>query len=319
MKTLRILGAMALCVVMLPSLTSCGDDDDDKGGDGTGGVLEIEGERLSYMSDGYTSYNIEYDNKGRITTVATNYGDLVINYSKGTIALEGSDEDQDRYKVKFNDRGYITELVSSWSYVDTSDGDRYQIKGSGTVTFSYNGSGNLSTITSKMSETEKDLDTGESGKFTENYTTKLTWTGGNLVKAVCKGTETEGREKDTYSETFDIEYSTTDNLYRQNPVAISEIANDGTVWNVLAAAGLFGKGPKMLPRVVSEVDDDDYTYTKNVSYTLNSVGAISTEKVSYDTYTYRYDDVPRGRSVVTVESKPIDGARSFFVKGSRRK
>ncbi len=320
MRNFRLFGALALCAVMMPSLTSCSDDDDDKGGDGTGGVLEIEGERLSYISGTYGTYTLDYDSKGRVSNVSNGYGDLDINYSKGTITIaqNGSDDTPEKYKVKFNDRGYITELANSWNETYTEDGDKYQVKGSGTVKFSYNGSGCLTTVSSSMSETEKDLGTGESERFSESYTTKLTWTNGNLVKAVCKGTENDGGDKDSYSETFDIDYSTTANVYLQNPVAITEIVNDDTEWDVLAAAGLFGKGPKMLPRCVSETDDDGYSNTSNVSYTLNSVGSISTERIGYTTYNYNYEDVD-SRAADFSEAKPFASGRRFFVKGSRRR
>lgn len=319
MRNFRLFGAFALCAVMMPALTSCSDDDD-KGGDGTGGVLEIEGERLSYISGTYGTYTLDYDSKGRVSNVSNGYGDLAINYSKGTITIaqNGSDDTPEKYKVKFNDRGYITELANSWNETYTEDGDKYQVKGSGTVKFSYNGSGCLTTVSSSMSETERDLGTGESERFSESYTTKLTWTNGNLVKAVCKGSENDGGDKDSYSETFDIDYSTTANVYLQNPVAITEIVNDDTEWDVLAAAGLFGKGPKMLPNCVSETDDDGYSNTSNVSYTLNSVGSISTERIGYTTYNYNYEDVD-SRAADFSKAKPFASGRRFFVKGSRRR
>ncbi|MCM1070577.1 MAG: DUF4595 domain-containing protein [[Clostridium] fimetarium] len=313
MRTFRLLGAMALCAMMVPALTSCGDDDDDKGGDGTGGVVEIEGERLSSVA----GYSFDYDSKGRVTSLSTGYGTIAINYSKGTLEAVGSDNGADRYKVKFNDKGYISQLTSSWDETEVDGGDKVQIKGSGTITFSYNGSGNLTTVTTKMSETEKDLSDGSTEKYGENSTTKLTWQSGNMVKAVCKVTETEGRYKETYTETFDLDYSTTANAYRQNPFAISRIVNDDTEWNAFAACGLFGKGPKTLPMVVSEVDDDGYTSTSNVSYSLNSVGAISSERIGYSSYSWYYEDVD-SRAVSVVEAPAFGSTRKFFVKSPRR-
>ncbi len=305
---------MALCAIMVPALTSCGDDDDDndKGGDGTGGVLEIEGQRLSSVA----GYSFHYDSKGRVTSVSNGSEALEINYTKGTIESVGFDDEESRYTVKFNDKGYITSLASSWDYIEQDGGDKYQYKGSGSITFSYNGSGNLTSAITKMSETEKDFSEGTTMKYSENSTTKFTWQNGNMVKAVCQITEISGRYKETFVENYEVDYSSTANTYRQNPFAISHILNGDTEWEVLAACGLFGNGPKQLPVAFEETDDDGYTRSSSVTYSLNSVGAISMERIGYYSYSWYYQDVD-SRSVSVVETPKFGPTRKFFVKSPR--
>lgn len=313
MRKFRLFGALALGALMAPSLASCGDDDDSKGGDGVGGVLEIEGERISSIS----GVQFEYDSKGRLTHLSDNSGGLTIDYSKGTLYIDGSEDGEDNYKVKFNDKGYITELRSSWSYTDTDGGHKYQYKGSGTVTFSYNGSGYLVKCSNSSSETGKDLSTGASGKYSQSYTTTLTWRDGNLVSAVEKGKEVDFGDTDTWREDTEIDYTSTENKFRQLPMAVSSVLNNDAVWQMIAATGLFGKGTKNFPASVSVTDEDDYTNNSSCSYRLNSVGAISTEKFGYSSYNYTYEEISRGSEVS--ERVKRFSPRDFFMRRSSRK
>ncbi len=314
MKTFRILGTAALCAVLAPALASCGDDDDEPGGDGTGGVVEIEGERLSSVA----GVTIDYDSKGRVSKLTDNYGnDWVIDYAKGT--LKGSDSDpEDNYKVKFNGKGYIAELKSSWSYTETEGGDKYSYNGSGTVSFSYNGSGCLTKVTSSMSGTGKNLTEGISGRFSESYTITLTWKDGNLVKAVEKGTENDNGDKDTWRDDTTIDYSSTPNEYRQLTFAVSGVANNATVMQVLGAAGLFGKGTAELPSCVSSVDEEGYSSTSNCSYTLRPNGSVSIERDGYNTYYYNYEEISRGFASADAAGLRLSTPRAIFARHSRR-
>ena len=308
MRKFRLLGAIALGALMMPALASCGDDDDPKGGDGVGGVLEIEGERISSIS----GVQFEYDSKGRLTHLYDYSGGLTIDYSKGTLYLDGSEDGEDSYKVKFNDKGYITELRSSWSYTDTDGGHKYQYKGSGTVTFSYNGSGYLVKCSNSSSETGKDLSTGASGKYSQSYTTTLTWRDGNLVSAVEKGKEVDFGDTDTWREETEIDYTSTTNKFRQLPMAVSSVLNNDEVWQMIAAAGLFGKGTKNFPASISVTDDDGDSSNSSCSYRLNSNGAISSETIRYRTFNYTYEEIARG-SEMSERFKQFS-PRSFFMK-----
>lgn len=313
MRNFRLFGALALCAAMVPALTSCGDDDDDKGGDGTGGVLVIEGERISSIS----GVQFDYDSKGRLTHLSDNSGGLTIDYSRGKIYLDGQEDGENSYKIKFNGNGCITELHNSWSYTESEGGHKYQYKGSGTVTFSYNGSGYLVKCSSKSTETGKDLTSGVSGKYTESYTTNLTWRDGDLVNAVEKGTEIEGNDKDTWRDETEIDYTSTVNKFRQLPMAVSSVLNDDAVWDMIAAAGLFGKGTKHFPSSLCETDEEGYSNTISCSYRLNSVGAISSETISYNTYNYSYEEVSRGQEASGIVKLP--DPRGFFMKRASRK
>lgn len=308
MRKFRLLGAIALGALMMPALASCGDDDDSKGGDGVGGVIEVDGERISSIS----GVMFEYDSKGRLTHLYDYSGGLTIDYSKGTLYLDGDEDGENSYKVKFNDKGYITQLSSSWSGTENDGGDKYQYKGSGTVSFSYNGSGYLVKCDNSSTVTVKDLSTGMSGKETTSYTTTLTWRDGNLVSAVEKGKETGFGQTDTWREDTEIDYTSTTNKFRQLPMAVSSVLNNEEVWQMIAAAGLFGKGTKNFPASISVTDDDGDSSNSSCSYRLNSNGAISSETIRYRTFNYTYEEISRG-SEMSERFKQFS-PRGFFMR-----
>lgn len=110
-KTLRTIGALALCAVLVPALGSCGGDDDDE--PGGGGVIELDGTRLTL----YNNLTLNYDSEGRFKSVSSPFTSnaklLEIDYSKGSIMLGDGEEEMEDMDVKFNGRGYSSGTPAS--------------------------------------------------------------------------------------------------------------------------------------------------------------------------------------------------------------
>lgn len=291
-KTLRTIGALALCAVLVPALGSCGgdDDDDEPGG---GGVIELDGTRLTF----YNNLTLNYDSEGRFKSVTLPYNQstklLEIDYSRGSIILLEGTEYMDEMEVRFNGRGYISRLSSSWDYTENDGGDRYHSVGSGEMTFDYNGDGNLTSIECRSSETEKDLDDGSVERFDEHYTIDYEWRDGNLVRALKEGVESESGDPDYHwSMPYTFKYGNQRNVFLQTPGSIAYVGFDDSVIQILAAVGLFGNGPEMLPTRFTETEDGEME-SHNISFTLNSNGTIAYEDNGEYTYTYGYSDITR--------------------------
>lgn len=314
-KTFRLLGALALCVVMIPAASSCGGDDDGNE-PGNGGVVDIEGSRLTSINGA----RITYDADGRLTRVSSPYG-VSIDYSRGTISLEDEDDEEGTMDVRFNGRGYLSELSGSWDYTDDDDRYEYRYTGSGKVTYSYNGDGNLTKVVSENRETEKNLTTGEKEEYSGKFTMTLTWRDGNLITAVGESEEREDGRTERWTETYTYTYGNQPNKYFQMPISISYPLADESAFGVLAAVGMFGKGPVMLPDYMreSEVEDDGYTdnHSYNISFSLLSSGAIKTEDFGYHTYNYGYGSSSRSAGATT--GKEIKkSTRDFFIRSHRK-
>lgn len=313
-KTFRILGAMALCAVMIPAVSSCGGDDD---GDepGNGGVVDVEGTRLTSIN----GVRIVYDADGRMTQVGSPYG-VKIDYSRGTIIVDDDDE-EGTADVRFNGHGYLSELSSSWDYTDDEDRYEYRYTGSGKVTFSYNGDGNLTKVVSESRETEKNLTTGGKEDYYDRYMITLTWRDGNLITAVEEGEERDDDGTERWTDTYTYTYGNQSNKYFQMPISVSYPIADDSAYEVLAAVGLFGKGPAMLPDYMreSEVEDNGYTdsHSYNISFSLLGNGAIKTEDFGYHTYNYGYGSSSRSAGATT--GKEIKkSTRDFFIRSHRK-
>lgn len=328
MKTLRFLGSLVIGCALIPSLTACGgDDDDDDGGNGGGGnngggsTTIIQGERLSSVA----GFNLSYDNKGRLCKISPSYDyssdndALIIDYAKGKIYEADSDGDPDGivYNIKFNGKGYVSELSASYDYIDEDGGDEYRIKGSGKITFSYNGDGNLTGCYSSMSETEKDLEDGETSKYSETVDTKLTWANGNLISAKETDIEIEDGEKDTYRTNYNVQYNGEENRYRQFVFGLSYIPFDDTEWQIMAAAGLFGKGTAEVPVSLSESDDEGEHTNHSFWYTFNENGSIASERANYgNTIYWGYSD---NTTKSLVPAKKLSLSNIFRAKRKARK
>ncbi|WP_288979911.1 hypothetical protein, partial [uncultured Parvimonas sp.] len=97
--------------------------------------------------------------------------------------------DDEEAKVSFNSDGYVTGISASWNYNE----DGYSYKGSGKISFSYNGNGQLVSYIESSSESGKE--DGESFSSQGSYKATYTWKDGNLIKVVTKEESTEDGEK----------------------------------------------------------------------------------------------------------------------------
>lgn len=304
-KTFRIIGAMALCAVIAPAFASCGDDDDDNGDIDVPETMD--GTRLSAMNGSL----ISYDSKGRLVSAASPYS-FQIDYSAGKIYL-GSDDD-DVMNIRFNGHGYVTELSASWDYEE--DDERYS--GSGKTTFSYDKDGHITKINSESKEKVTDLD--DNSSWTENYKsrTDLTWTASNLASVVTNGEENEPGDNDTWFSQYDYSYNGEVNAFQQMPMAVSGAYSDDDEYMLMAAAGLFGKGPGFLPSSIDvKIIEDGRVNTATVplSYTLNTNGTISWERLGgAQTYHWVYNNVGGSHAPAKAKKAEKRHVRDFFVK-----
>lgn len=290
-KTLRTIGALALCAVLVPALGSCGGDDDDE--PGGGGVIELDGTRLTF----YNNLTLNYDSEGRFKSITSPFTSntklLEIDYSRGQIRITDGTGETEEMDVRFNGRGYISRLSQSWDYTERDGGDMYQYVGDGEMTFDYNGDGNLERIDCKTSETEKDLEDGSVERYEERYTIDYEWRDGNLVRAFKEGVESESGDPDYHwSMPYTFKYGNQRNVFLQTPGTMAYIAFDDSFIQILAAVGLFGNGPEMLPTRFTETEDGE-TESHNISFTLNSNATIAYEDNGMYTYTYGYSDITR--------------------------
>lgn len=286
MTASKILTAFVVAAAIAPVLGSCSKDDaPDRPNSSV--VSDIEGTRVTSVNN----VNIQYDDKGRaFRFVNGQYNDdmIEIDYSKNKLYLGDIYDGAEEIDVKFNDKGFITEMSSSWDEKD----DGYQYKGSGKLTFSYDKDNCLTSMKSKTSETEKDLSSKDTYKYEEESTYTFTWRNGNLTKLDFNETEKEDGEKETYRSYTDVDYSNDENTFRQFP--LSFLDHMDADFTIFFTVGLFGNGPKMLPESMTYTDeDDDYTRTYNISFNLNSNGSFNRENGPFGTVQYGYSDITR--------------------------
>ena len=122
MKSLKLIGLAVVAAFICPALTSCSDDDDDdKGSNGGSNATDVfDGKQLTSVGD----ISFSYDDKGRCTGISE-YGtqELSINYSKGTLQFYENDYAGGNIKIKFNGKGFITEISGTIS--GSEDGDKW--------------------------------------------------------------------------------------------------------------------------------------------------------------------------------------------------
>ena len=275
MKTKKF-GILFLSAFSLLFFFSCSKDE--PSGDT---FTSFDGESLTGINDS----KFYYDDKGRLIEVSDRYDSMTIDYAKGTFTLE-----DEVYKFKTNGDGYITEITYSYDEIDEWDGYKYQYKGNGKYTITYSND-----VITKMevtySETEKDLNTNETEKFESEGKFTLTWKSNMLTAINIKGKEKEDGETDTWEDDYIIDYGHEANAFRQYPLTITEDAlyfDHGMA--CMAAVGMFGKGPAMLPEYI-EGNDDSYYWDTDINFSLNPNGSIKREVTDYDTYTYYYNDL----------------------------
>lgn len=308
MKKFKLTVAMSVCMACGVMMTSCDKDSKDPGNDS---IVNVEGTRLSQVNNDY----IYYDSKGRISAIELQYADEIkFDYSKGKLYMDNYDE-LEEMDMKFNGDGYISELSASWDEKD----DYGKYSGHGKLRFSYNGSGNLTKVEEENDESYKDYESGESYKYTYKASRTLTWKNGNMISVVEKGTENEGGDVDKWEDEYSIDYSDYANEYYQNVAAVSCLVLESDLYIDMAMAGLFGKGPAMLPESCHAYWDYGGTSTYRFDYTINNLGAITREEAQWDDYVYRYENISNRRDAKSKDLKAKKTVRDLFKHNRKAK
>ena len=275
--------AMMMVAMVSVSFVSCSDDDDDEngGGNSNGGSsvglnnpLAKEGNLLLTKvecSNSDYSFEIKYDSKNRPVSIVYSEDDIIsIDYEKGMLGYDGEFIDH----VTFTSQGFLKAMSYNMSY-----GGDYE---KGSTTCSYDADGHLTKVDGNWQYKED----GEYGSETFGYT--FEWANGNLFNSSSYSKGNEGNF--TWDEKDDriVEYSNYENKFRQlthGLISVLDVEDD------FAVAGLYGIGPKNLPKRVVEEDK-----TTTFEYELNQDGTIRQEKVVMDygsdeytrTYTLSY-------------------------------
>lgn len=284
---------MALSAVLFTGLslglTSCGDDNDEPRGED---YPLFDNTRLTRLGD----LVLSYDDEGRVESVTGGRVYWNLDYKEGVIT-SNTFTDQDGIRMKFNGKGYITSLESDWDYVDELDDDESEhCKGSGRMTFAYDGNGNLISSKYESDDVVQNLQTGQTWKYRDDIDISLTWHKGNLQRVVREETETETGSP-TYRdiETYEYDCDGRDNTFRQMPLSLTVgvFDDDMTIWTALACAGMFGNGSSQLPTRFVVTDDDGDSDVVTISFRLNDNGSIAAESIDGEICLYDYSAASR--------------------------
>lgn len=290
LKYFYILGAFVLGGL---TMTSCGDDDDDGefggGGSGTAGSTVI-GNTGNYLTQ-IGNYSLSYDSKGRLSAISA-YGDAMeFTYNPNTIIFKDGNYDTHKLNVSYNSKGYVTSMSGS---VTVKEAD-YSYTSSGTINVTYDGNGHATKLVSSSKETGVD----EGVKYTETTTTNytFTWKSGNLVKVVMEEVEIEDGDKETYKETYTIDYGNNKypNTHKQYSFSLASTIT-GDFESIMAMVGMYGVGPDYLPVSIIEEWEENHngkthtgSSTTDFSYRFNDDGTIAFESGNYGSgYNYVY-------------------------------
>lgn len=289
-KTFRMIGLTFMAVSVMP-FVSCSKDDD--GGvtpptDNKDNIVNVVAKETGKQLIQVGNYYFDYNEKGVPVAVYYYSHDegYEINWNKGII----TDADSDMGAIHFttNGQGYITEASQSWSYIDGED----SYKGSGNATFSYDGSGHITSIV--FSSSESGMDEGERFNYKGKETINLTWKDGNLVKMKGRSEETEGTYKEVDEYTVTVTYGSDKNEFKQWCYSLAEDVLNFE-FSQFAHIGMLGVGTKNLPVSMhaESISDDGNTYNNdyNIEVYTDADGLISSERYGYQTIDYRYESV----------------------------
>lgn len=313
MKTIKVWGVLALSAAVLPLVGSCSKDDAPER-PSSAEVSDIDGTRVTSVGD----CRIRYDENGRPYRFKDNYSEIEIDYEKNKILFE--DEKMD---VKFNGKGFITEISASWDYSENDDyrsrgeDENYHYKGSGKITFSYDKNNCLVSLKSKSSETETDLSNNHKNHYSYEETQNFNWSKGNLKSIVYDATEEEDGDKEYYKANIDIDYGFEENKFKQFPMTF--LYEFEGAYEIFFAVGLFGNGPVDLPDHIDIVEEDDYSISSDITFTLNENESISTESSRLGNYTYGYSKITRSELNIGQPVIKAKSIRNFFVNSKRQK
>lgn len=308
MKTLKFLSVAAVALAIAPVFNSCKSDDAPDEPNGSEAAV-IDGTHVTSINN----CHIGYDQHNRPVSFTDGHDEdaISIDYNANKIYFEDGELD-----VKFNKNGFITEMSSSWDLKYEEDGESYHSKGSGKITCSYDKNNCLTSMKETSSETEKYSESKETYKYTRDAKTTLTWNNGNLVKIYSEEKENENGEKDEEHYTTDVEYSNDVNPYKQFPLSLLDAFEDG--FDVFFAVGLFGNGPAYLPRSMSIEDEDGYTDSYNLTFSLNNNGSFNIEKYANQTWYYGYSDISRAGNF-SGKSLKLNSIRNIFRHSNHKK
>lgn len=282
MRTFKFIGALTLCAATVCSLWSCGDDNEDEP---SYPIINVEGSRISSIN----GFKISYDETGRVDMIVNPKSgeQLTINYKKKTMQFSDIRNISEGITLDFsyNHKGYIKEISCAWDYYDPEDNDHE--KGSGICQYSYDDRGHLIYVLAVSNNTETDLTSGTISKSREDAAWHLDWTGGNLSAIDIDGTDTENGITETIKTVVTVDYGQTSNEHAQLPISLASVMMPGMfidddIMSILAAVGLFGAGPAMLPARITEKPANEPTDSFSVSFQLNSNGTIAEERVAGD-------------------------------------
>ncbi|MCD8291460.1 MAG: DUF4595 domain-containing protein [Prevotella sp.] len=211
MKTVKLFMFMALTIALPLAFTSCSDDDDDNGGSsssssGVSIITTDDGNQYLLRNIG-DIFTYVYDSNGRCVNID---GDFTITYNPCVISSLSNDDDYEyTINLTLNNSGYVTKMVSYYSYVDGKDSDTEN----STTNFSYDSSGHLT----KMETTtiENEIDNNISYQYTGNISSSFTWKNGDLTKVETSEDYSDNGEKSTCTDTYTYEYGNIENKYQQ--------------------------------------------------------------------------------------------------------
>lgn len=315
----KIMTMLLATLVSSALFVACSDDDDNgkgngtdigNGGNGGGSLSSIENplhkegnlllSEIAVNYPGYGEYTLNFEYDDNLRPIGCYYlgGDwddheyeFKVDYDKGIM-----EEDGDSLSVSFNDKGYITKVISAFS--EEEDGETYVYNTEYDIT--YDEEGHMLTMVTEWQDEHRDSSTY--AKETGKVTTVYTWENGNLVSDNVSGaskTEINGEEYhitaswvDTYG------YGSQPNKFKQYVGLLDE--EGGTL-----ASGLFGVFSEKLPISYTETfhrESDKNGETNKYSeykgtFTLNPDGSISTETwtkadgTPFSSYVYRYTPI----------------------------
>lgn len=309
-KTAFLFATAAACTF---GAVSCSDDDGD--GDGSSsagntesGVIETTtGKKVRVVKAG--EYTYSYNSDGTLASYFN--GDVTYNATYNPFTLtshyKGSDWEQDlTYGISLNSKGYISAINAT----ESSKEDGESSTSSGKITFSYNGSGNITQIKSSGKGTI--VEDGEKISGSSSATYDFTWTDGKLMKISYSYSGFGEKETETYEFTYGS--NAKQNVFCQYVPAFM----DNDLLDDFSYIGYIGKGPAMLPTsckyTYTEDDEKPQSGTVSCTYTLNSDGTVN-KFTGFESGTMGYADITSSGSKTAAKSVASKTLKRGMLKG----
>lgn len=292
MKNLTKFGTMLLAAALCLGMTSFSEDNNNEGGvGGSGGSANFASNnplikeakmlltKIKIKATGASdNIKIKYDGLFRPKEFTHNMGSKTfIDYETGTIY----EQEKESGKVTFTPQGYIKRYSYSWNWSEDEESLEEN------TSYTYNSEGHATKVELKDNGKWKNVLSITS--ITSLRLTSLEWKDENMVKKSYPWKENWNGGKDEEKEFATIEYSSLDNRFRQFPYGFMVCLDLDILGGEYSSVGLWGIGPKKLPKRM--VADDGNTYT--FEYELSPNGAVKQEIVKKTddegkSYTYKY-------------------------------